>query len=129
MDPHCEDLLIELCSEIDDEDKILIERAEERSERFSDYSASRADDAAQAQKAVAAIADHIPFGQPILIGHHSEKRARKDAERIDNGMRRFVKMWDTSKYWTDRAAAAVCHARYKERPDVRAPAYQGPRSR
>ncbi len=97
--PRREDLLIELCGEIEDEDKSLVERAEERSERFSDYSASRADDAAQAQKAVAAIADNIPFGQPILIGHHSERRHRKAIEKIDNGMRRAVKMWDTSKYW------------------------------
>lgn len=31
------------------------------------------------------IADGIPFGQPILIGHHSEKRARRDAARIQSG--------------------------------------------
>jgi hypothetical protein len=35
-------------------------------------------------------------------------------------MRRAVKMWDTSKYWTDRAASTIRHAKYKERPDVRA---------
>ena len=118
--PGREDLLLELCGEIDDEDTNLVDRAEERSERFADYSASRTEDADRAQKAVAAIADGIPFGQPILIGHHSERRHRKDIERIDNGMRRAVKMWDTAKYWTDRAEAAVRHAKYKERPDVRA---------
>jgi hypothetical protein len=62
----------------------------------------------------------IPFGQPILVGHHSERRARKDAERIESGMRKAIRMWDTSKYWTDRAAGALRHATYKERPDVRA---------
>ena len=118
--PGREDLLLELCGEIDDEDTNLVDRAEERSERFTDYSASRTEDADRAQKAVAAIADGIPFGQPILIGHHSKRRHRKDIERIDNGMRRAVKMWDTAKYWTDRADAAVRHAKYKERPDVRA---------
>src|SRR5690606_3126416 len=66
------------------------------------------------------ILEHIPFGQPILIGHHSEKRARKDVERIDHGMRKSVKMWDTSKYWAARAEAAILDAKYKERPDVRA---------
>ena len=118
--PGREDLLIELCGEIEDEDKSLMDRAEERSERFNEYSASRAEDAEQAQKAVSAIANTIPFGQPILIGHHSERRARRDAQRIDDGMRRTVRMWDTSKYWIGRAAAARNHARYKERPDVRA---------
>jgi hypothetical protein len=123
--PGREDLLMELCGEIEDEDKSLVERAEERSERFTDYSESRTEDADRAQKAVADISDAIPFGQPILIGHHSERRHRKAIERIDNGMRRAVKMWDTAKYWTDRAEAAVRHAKYKERPDVRARRIKG----
>lgn len=33
-----------------------------------------------------ALADQIPFGQPILVGHHSERRARRDAERIRGNM-------------------------------------------
>ena len=123
--PGREDLLIELCGEIDDEDTSLVDRAEDRSERFSEYSDKRAEDADRAQKAVSAIADHIPFGQPILVGHHSERRARKDAQRIEDGMRRAVKMWDTSKYWTDRAAGAIRNAKHKERPDVRARRIKG----
>lgn len=118
--PGREDLLIELAGEIGDEDTSLADRAEQRAERFDEYSEKRAGDAERAREAVAAIADNIPLGQPILIGHHSEKHARKDAERIENGMRRAVKMWETSKYWTDRAAGALAHAKYKERPDVRA---------
>ncbi|WP_341509445.1 DUF3560 domain-containing protein [Photobacterium damselae subsp. damselae] len=35
-------------------------------------------------------ASHIPFGQPILVGHHSEARARRDAERIYNDMGKSV---------------------------------------
>jgi hypothetical protein len=42
--PSREELLLELCGEIDDEDNSLVERAEERSERFNDYSESRAED-------------------------------------------------------------------------------------
>lgn len=117
--PEREDLLIELCGEIDDEDTSLVDRAEERAERFEFYSEKRAGDAEVARAAVAAIADNIPLGQPILVGHHSERHARKDAERIENGMRRAVRLWETSKYWTHRAAGAIRHAKYKERPDVR----------
>src|ERR1019366_2687158 len=123
--PGREDLLIELCGEIDDEDKSLVERQEERAERFEDYSDKREADAHQAAAAVERIADGIPLGQPILVGHHSERHARKDAERIEDGMRRAVKMWETSKYWTDRAAGAIRHAKYKERPDVRARRIKG----
>ncbi len=118
--PQRADLLIELCGEIGDENKSLSQRAKERAERFDKYSESRAKDAERARKSVAAIVEHIPFGQPILIGHHSEKRARRDAERIGEGMRKSIKMWDTSKYWTQRAEAALADAEYKELPDVRA---------
>jgi len=118
--PHRADLLMELCGEIGDEDKSLVQRSEERAERFENYSENRAKDAEQARKQVAAIAEHIPFGQPILVGHHSEKHARRDAQRIDDGMRKSIKMWDTSQYWKERAEAAIGHAKYKELPAVRA---------
>jgi len=118
--PERADLLAELCGEIGDEDTSLVDRAEERADRFGDYSDKRKDDAETARQAIAAIADHIPLGQPILVGHHSEKHARKDAERIENGMRKAVKMWETSQYWQRRAAGALRHAKYKELPAVRA---------
>ncbi len=117
--PYRADLLMELCGSIEDEDTSLVQRSMERAERFENYSESRAKDAEQARKRVDSIVEHIPFGQPILVGHHSEKRARKDAERIDQGMRKSIKMWDTSEYWTRRAESAIATAKYKERPDVR----------
>lgn len=118
--PSRADLCEELAGEIGDEDKNLVERAEERAERFEEYSEKRAADADNARRHVSSIADGIPFGQPILIGHHSERHARRDAEKIENGMRRAVKMWETSKYWIDRAQGALAHAQHAERADVRA---------
>src|SRR5262249_12511926 len=101
-----------------DEDTSLVDRAEVRAERFEAYSERRADEADRASAAVDAIAQNIPLGQPILVGHHSERRARKDAERIENGTRRAIKLWETSKYWTPGAAGPLRHAKYKERPEV-----------
>lgn len=118
--PEREDLLVDLCGQIDDEDKSLVERQEERAERFEGYSERRLNDACQAKAAVSAMVDKIPIGQPILVGHHSAQRARRDAERIENGMRRAVKMWETSTYWTRRASGALHHAKYREEPAVRA---------
>jgi protein-L-isoaspartate O-methyltransferase len=123
--PSREDLLLELCGEIGDEDTSLVERAEERAERFSDYSEKREADAERAHNYVSSIADNIPMGQPILVGHHSEKRARKDAEKIENGMRKAINLWETSKYWTSRAKGALSHAKYKELPKVRARRIKG----
>jgi len=118
--PGAEDIALELAGEIDDEDTSLVERAEERADRFGEYRSNRLSDAEGARKAVAAIADNIPLGQPILVGHHSERHARKDAERIESGMRKAVKMWETAEYWKSRATGAIRHAKYKELPSVRA---------
>jgi protein-L-isoaspartate O-methyltransferase len=123
--PSREDFLIEMCGEIGDEDKSLVERSEERAERFEVYSEHRAEDAANAENYVESIAGNIPMGQPILVGHHSEKRARRDAEKIENGMHKVLKMWETSRYWEERAAGAIHHAKYKELPAVRARRIKG----
>ena len=123
--PARADLAAELCGDLGDEDTTLTERAEERADRFAEYSDKRADDATRAREHVAEISGHIPFGQPVLIGHHSQRRAERDAAKIQNGMRHAVKMWETSKYWTDRAAGALAHAKYKELPAVRARRIKG----
>jgi len=118
--PSRHDLMVEMCGTVGDEDTSLEDRQEERAERFEGYQENRANDAENAHAAVSAITDNIPMGQPILVGHHSEKHARRDAQKIENGMRKAVKMWETSEYWKTRAAGALRHAKYKERADVRA---------
>jgi hypothetical protein len=57
--PEREDLLLELCGEIEDEDSTLVERAEDRAERFEEFAERRLEDAERAQAAVSAIADNI----------------------------------------------------------------------
>ncbi|WP_242881368.1 DUF3560 domain-containing protein [Stenotrophomonas maltophilia] len=118
--PGREDLLLSLCGEITDEDTSLTERQEDRADRFNEYSANRQKNADTAHRAVDAICERIPLGQPILVGHHSERAARRDQARIHNGMRKAVNCWKQSEYWAQRAAASLAHAKYKERPDVRA---------
>ena len=48
----------------------------------------------------------IPFGQPILVGHHSEKRHRKDLTRIDEHFAKAKEHHDKAEYFRRRAAAA-----------------------
>lgn len=64
------------------------EKMERRMERRREWAQGRKEKADAAFSQASGIADNIPFGQPILIGHHSEKRARKDQERIQSAMRR-----------------------------------------
>lgn len=118
--PERADLCLELAGEIGDEDRSLADRAEQRADRFDGYRANRRADADAARRAVSAIADNIPLGQPILVGHHSERHARRDQKRIESGMRRAVHMWETAQYWEARAVGALLHASYKDRPKVRA---------
>jgi len=107
----------------DDEETTPEERAAQRADRFSTYQGKRAADAEQARKSVSAIADGIPLGQPILVGHHSERHARRDAEKIENGLRRAVRLWETVGYWQQRAAGAIAHARIPDRlPQANGPA-------
>ena len=117
--PEREDLLIELCGQIDDEDSTLEERAAQRADRFGGYSENRLRDAEAAHATANAISEHIPFGQPILVGHHSERRARKDAERINRSMHRAVEMCDRSRYWDRRAAGVIRNVAHKLESSVR----------
>jgi hypothetical protein len=46
------------------------------------------------------------LGQPILVGHHSEKRHRKDLNRIDRHFAEAKEHHDKAEYFRRRAAAA-----------------------
>ncbi len=43
------------------------------------------------------------MGQPILVGHHSERGHRADLKRIDNNMRKSVEHSDKARYYEGRA--------------------------
>lgn len=62
------------------------ERLERRAERRREWAEKAASRSEAAFDRARGIADGIPMGQPILTGHHSEGRARRDAERIRSGM-------------------------------------------
>lgn len=80
------------------------ERLEARAERRREWATKReAHSAAEFDKARRAV-DGIPFGQPILVGHHSEKRHRAALERQDTAMRRACESADMAKRHASAAA-------------------------
>lgn len=87
---------------------------ETRAARFERCSERAGERAEAARQRVHQIADSIPFGQPILVGHHSERHARADVKRIDNGMHKAVEEWKKEAYWQDRAKSALAHAEHRE---------------
>lgn len=66
------------------------ERRQARANRLRTWSEKREQRSNTAFESARRVADGIPLGQPILVGHHSERRHRRDIERIDNGMRAGV---------------------------------------
>ncbi|WP_309052098.1 DUF3560 domain-containing protein [Streptomyces sp.] len=92
------------------------ERAAERAERFSDR-AGRATALADAKRAAAdQLSKRFEFGQPILVGHHSEGRARRDAARIDANMRASLEERDRAGYWSNRAEASESYTQHRNDP-------------
>lgn len=65
------------------------------------------------------MADIIPFGQPILVGHHSERRDRNYRERIHNKHRRGFELQEKAEYYRRRAEATQNNnAIFSDDPDA-----------
>lgn len=82
------------------------ERREARAARREQWAESREAKAASSFAKAAAIADNIPFGQPILVGHHSERGHRRDQQRIETGMFQGVDHLKMAKHH-ERAAETI----------------------
>jgi len=52
------------------------------------------------------MADCIPFGQPILVGHHSERGDRNFRAKITRKMDQACKAQDKAEYYEQKAASA-----------------------
>lgn len=63
------------------------ERLERRAELRREWAVKREAKAEASFARAHEIGSHIPMGQPILVGHHSEKGHRADIARIDGAMR------------------------------------------
>ncbi len=91
------------------------ERAAERQVRAAaraarlDARASAAQERAEAaEQAAHDLADRIPMGQPILLGHHSQRRHQRDLDRIHHGLRKALS--EQAKASDNREAAARARA-------------------
>ncbi len=115
-----EDLALELAGEIDREETTLAERAQAKADRLDGIADKRAAQAGAFSRAASDIAQRFEFGQPILVGHHSERKARKDKERMDNAQRNAAKAHRAISYWQYRAEGVERHANYKNDPRTRA---------
>lgn len=80
-------------------------KVEARQERLEDRAADlRREGNARIERGDAALRA-IPFGQPILIGHHSERRDRNYRERARNNIGKGVEALNKAEHYERRAEA------------------------
>ena len=82
------------------------ERAENRAVRFAAKAEKASERSDELIERAHKMSDIIPFGQPILIGHHSEGRDRNYRDKIQNTYRRAVAEDEKAKYFENRANAS-----------------------
>lgn len=85
-------------------------RATERAKRLTER-AEKAEKVAEARDAAARqIGDGIPFGQPILVGHHSEGRHRRDLDRMQANSRQAYEARQEAERLRQAAQAAQANS-------------------
>lgn len=76
---------------------------EDKQQRKLEYFERMAVKSAKESEAKRAYSDKlssiIPFGQPVLVGHHSEGRHRRDIERIQNNFSKSIELQKKSEYF------------------------------
>lgn len=104
----------EVAIEVDDErtrpfaeaEQDRYDRAEARAWHHKEQAGKTAGEADARWRSERKILDGIPMGQPILVGHHSEGRHRRDLARADNHMRKALEAANRRDYHVGRAGAA-----------------------
>jgi uncharacterized protein DUF3560 len=89
------------------------ERIENRQDALSAKAERKATESTARYNASSAIAQRIPFGQPILVGHHSERGHRADLEKIRRHMDASCELAGESADAARKAAASERNSSYR----------------
>lgn len=79
------------------------ERAKRKADRYRGYASNNEQISDAMFKKSQAITEHIPMGQPILVGHHSEKRHRADLDKSWNAMGKAVEASNKAEAYEGKA--------------------------
>lgn len=82
------------------------ERRERRIERYKELSEKTKQKSEEYANSNANRILQMTSGQPIIIGHHSERKHRRLIDKANNDIRKSIEMDDKSKYYADRAKSA-----------------------
>jgi len=78
------------------------EKQEARADRYRELASKAKSQSTAAHERSNSLADMIPFGQPILVGHHSEKGHRRHIEKIHNSMRKSIELSEKAEYYENK---------------------------
>lgn len=97
------------------------ERLERKLEKRQEWAQKRQADAAARFERAHQATEHIPMGQPILVGHHSEKRHRAAIARSDSNMRAGCESSDMAAHHESKAEGIerqLDHSIFSDDPDA-----------
>jgi hypothetical protein len=83
------------------------ERRAEKLERYQELAEKKAAEGKAILDQAHKMAEIIPFGQPILVGHHSEKRDRNYRDKIHNKFDKGFQTLETAEHYKRKAGAAI----------------------
>lgn len=79
------------------------EKLESKLEKRHEWAASRQQKAEAASNRASNISERFAFGQPILVGHHSQRAAENDQKRMHNAMTSSVQNADMAEHHASKA--------------------------
>jgi predicted RNA methylase len=94
------------------------ERLDARYDRLTTKAQRNAAEAEARHRAADAISERFAGGQPILVGHHSERRARRDHERMESHDRAANVAYKKAERASQAARVVGREDARRERPDV-----------
>jgi hypothetical protein len=95
------------------------ERKERRINRYEEQAKKASGESEALFTKAHNMASAIPFGQPILVGHHSEGADRSYRNRAENTQRKSYEAAEKAAYYQDKAdTAAGNHAISGDNPDA-----------
>ncbi|MFG3438405.1 DUF3560 domain-containing protein [Nonomuraea sp. NPDC047897] len=96
------------------------DRLEDRRDALAAKAARRAGESAAHAERAHQLSERFAGGQPILVGHHSERGARRDQKRMESAMRKSIEEDKAAQETARRANAVGRQAAYSARPRVTA---------
>lgn len=79
------------------------EKKQAKIDRYRDLADKNKNEAENLWNQGSNMASVIPFGQPILVGHHSENRDRNYRNKIDNKFRKSIEIEEKATYYEEKA--------------------------